>query len=66
MDDALRVRRREHVEHLVDDSEQLRLGQAAEARRALLERLALEQLHHEERAAVFGDVDVADLHGARV
>jgi hypothetical protein len=33
---------------------------------ALLERLPDEQLHHEERRAVLGDVDVADLDGAGV
>ncbi len=65
MDDVRRVRRGEHVEQLVGEAERLdRVDRPALA--ALLERLALEQLHHQEGSAVLGRVDVEDRHRARV
>ena len=65
VDDPLCVRRREHVEELVGEAQEIgqRHGALLGARR---EALALEQLHHEERRAVLGDVDVVDLDGAGV
>ena len=62
VDDALRVRRGEHVEQLVDEAQQLASRPRRRAWRASSESgVALEQLHHQEGRAVLGDVDVADL-----
>ena len=67
MNDALLVRRREHVEHLVGDEQDLLDDQRARfALEAVRERLAVEQLHHQEHRAVFGGVVVAHLDRAGV
>ena len=62
VDDALVVRGREHVEELVGDAQHLAAAEAPVAPRfqRSLERLALEQLHHQEGRAVRRDVVVED------
>jgi hypothetical protein len=67
VDDPAGVGRGEHIEELVAEGEHLATGQAtAEALRASLQGLPAQQLHHEERRAVLGDVVVEHAHGARV
>jgi hypothetical protein len=64
VNDALGMGRGEHIEQLVDESEQLFTRQAVQPAGTLGEVLALEQLHDQERAAVLGDVAVADFDDA--
>ena len=66
VDDALLVGGGEDVERLLGVAQHLADGELADALGAVAERLADEQLHHQEGRAVLGHVDVADLHGARV
>ena len=66
--DVLRVRRRQHVEQLLGDGAAPRAAASAlpAALPARLERLALEQLHHDERRPVGRDVVVEHAHRAVV
>jgi hypothetical protein len=67
VDDARVVERLQGVERLLGDVERLgHRGLAAEALPELLERLALEELHDEERLFLLGDVVVEDGDAARV
>ena len=67
MDDALVVRGAERVEGLVGDLEDLVDGQrAAEANPSRLDVLSLEEIEHQEGAAVLGDTVVLDVHDAVV
>ena len=50
VDDALGVRRGERVGQREADLDERRAGPAGPRSEALVERLAVEQLHHEERA----------------
>ena len=61
VDDALRVRGGERRRGLRGDPQDALLGQLRLAREALGERLALEELHHDERAAVVGVAEVGDV-----
>ncbi len=67
MDDALVVRGLQHREHAVRDREGLgHFELAALLARVLVERLAVEQLHHEEHEAVAGAIVVEHLHDTGV
>src|SRR5688572_31702296 len=66
MNDAEPVRDIEHIEHDGGDAEQLALLDAAGALGALAERFTFEQLHHQERRAVFARVNVEDIDGCGV
>src|SRR5262249_41449352 len=66
MNDAEPVRGIEDLEHGSGDAQQLALLDAVVALSALAERFTIEQLHHQERRAVFGRVDVEDTDGRRV
>ena len=68
MDDLFVVRRGERVEDLIGDVEHEidREPFVVRLRGAIAERFAVEQLHHEERAAVFRDVVVDDADHAVV
>ncbi len=63
MDDALRVRSYEHVEEMIGDREHLVLIEPApEPLAALFERLAVEEINHEECSSVFRNVVVRDVN----
>jgi len=67
VDGPARVRRGHHVEQLPGDRHRLaRRERAPRAGQAALQRLALEQLHHQERRAILGLVVVDDAHDTRV
>ncbi|AGP34799.1 hypothetical protein BE04_29610 [Sorangium cellulosum] len=66
MNDAKPVRDIEHFEHGRGNAEQLALLDAAGAVGALAERFAVEQLHHQERRAIFARIDVEDIDGCGV
>ena len=67
VDDPLGVGRREHVAELVRERQDLAWREVAgRALGAHVERLALEQLHHQEGGAVVGHVVVDDAHRAGV
>jgi hypothetical protein len=61
------VRGGEYVERLIEDPERLEhVELAAVPLHPLLDRVAREELHHEERSPLVGHVVVEDRHGARV
>ncbi len=65
MHDALLVSRSERIEHLIGDRQNFFHWQALSlAPPTLFERLAIEQLHDDERGAVFGNVVVVHRHRA--
>src|SRR5262249_22113041 len=63
MNDAEPVRDIENLEHGSGKAEQLGLLDAAAALSALAERFTIEQLHHQERRAIFSRVNVEDIDG---
>jgi hypothetical protein len=64
--DAARVCGGERGRDLARDAQRVDRGQPAHALQTLVERLALEQLHHDERRAVGVVAEVVDLHDAGV
>ncbi len=70
VDHAARVCRVQHVEHLGCDGEKLGLGERRAALEPVLQRLTVEQLHHDVGGALVGpradDVVVEHLDGTRV
>ncbi len=67
MDDSLGVRCVENVEELGHERHDLANAQLAiAALPASVERLAVEQIHHDEDASVFGRVVVEHADGSRV
>ena len=66
MDDVLRVRGFERAADLTHDLHDARQGQRAFASDYLLERAAIQKLHHEKDDAVFGFAEVGDVQCVRV
>ena len=67
MHDALRVDRRQHVEHRIDDGADASRGERVPRRLpGRRQRRSLEQLHHQKGGPVVVDVIVEDAYEARV
>ena len=60
------MRRRQRSGELASDPQRLRSGQLTEARDAIREALALEQLHDDVRGAIDVVAEVEDLHDAGI
>ncbi len=56
----------ERARHLPHDAQRLAGSQTPEPAQTLVERLALEQLHHDVGAAVLGVAEIEDLHDPRI